>query len=132
MAGADLWRVDVEAQRAPKEDIAESVETCPAETAFDTKLRAVLGVLGFDEDAPTVTGKGYHRPPFAPIFARLLALPDTVVLEIIAIVMGETLQAGSEAVAMTGLHHGTAMNRHWKADAAFFVPLLTLAVVPAI
>src|SRR3546814_4117062 len=106
--------------RAPKEDIAESVETCPAETAFDTKLRAVLGVLGFDEDAPTVTGKGYHRPPFAPIFARLLELPDPVVLEIIAIVMGETLQAGSEAVEMIGLHIGTDMHRHWKADAAFF------------
>src|SRR3546814_1656142 len=111
MAGADLWRVDVEAQRAPKEDIAESVETCPAETAFDTKLRAVLGVLGFDEDAPTVTGKGYHRPPFAPIFARLLELPDPVVLEIIAIVMGETLQAGSEAVEMIGLHIGKEIGR---------------------
>ncbi|KTE00666.1 hypothetical protein ATE68_15270 [Sphingopyxis sp. H038] len=30
IAGADLWRVDVESQRAPKEDIAESVETSSA------------------------------------------------------------------------------------------------------
>lgn len=120
IAGADLWRVDVEGQRAPKEDIAESVETCPAETAFDLKRRAVLAVLGFDEEAPTVTGRPLNRPPFAPLFARLLDLPDPVVLEIAAIVMGETLQAGSEAVEMIGLHLGTDMRQHWSADAAFF------------
>ena len=120
IAGSALWRVDVEAQRAPKEEIAESVETCSAETAFDTKRRAVLAVLGFDEDAPTVTREGLHRPPFAPLFARLLELPDPVVMEIIAIVMGETLAAGSEAVEMIGLHLGTDMRQHWQADAAFF------------
>lgn len=132
IVGADLWRVDVEAQRAPKEDIAESVENCSAEAAFDTKRRAVLGVLGFDEDAPTVTDKGYHRPPFAPLFARLLELPDPVVMEIIAIVMGETLQAGSEAVEMIGLHIDTDMHRHWKADAAFFDQLRDREVLLAI
>ena len=42
IAGADLWRVDVESQRAPKEDIAESVEGCSAEAAFDLKRRAGL------------------------------------------------------------------------------------------
>lgn len=132
IAGADLWRVDVEAQRAPKEDIAESVETCSAEAAFDAKRRAVLAVLGFDEDAPTVTGKGFHRSPFAPLFARLLELPDPVVMEVIAIVMGETLQAASEAVEMIGLHIGTDMNRHWKADAAFFDQLRDREVLLAI
>lgn len=120
IAGSALWRVDVEAQRAPKEDIAESVETCSAEATFDAKRRAVLAVLGFDEDAPTVTREGLHRPPFAPLFARLLELPDPVVMEIIAIVMGETLQAGSEAVEMIGLHLGTDMRNHWQADPAFF------------
>ena len=120
IAGADLWRVDVESQRAPKEDIAESVEGCPAEAAFDLKRRALLAVLGFDPEAPTVMGRPLHRPPFAPLFARLLELPDPVVMEIVAIVMGETLQAGSEAVEMIGLHLGTDMRQHWQADAAFF------------
>ena len=132
IAGADLWRVDVESQRAPKEDIAESVETSSAETAFDLKRRAVLAVLGFDEDAPTVTGRPMNRPPFAPLFARLLDLPDPVVLEIVAIVMGETLQAGSEAVEMIGLHLGTDMRHHWSADAAFFDQLRDREVLLAI
>jgi ParB family chromosome partitioning protein len=120
IAGADLWRVDIEPQKAPKEDIAESVETSPAETVFDLQRRAVLAVLGFDPEAPTVTGRPLDRPPFAPLFARLLELPDPVVLEIVATVMGETLQAGSEAVEMIGVHLGTDMRRHWRADAAFF------------
>ncbi|WP_234716076.1 chromosome partitioning protein ParB [Sphingopyxis macrogoltabida] len=132
IAGVDLWRVDVEAQRAPKEDIAESVETCSAETAFDLKRRAVLAVLAFDEEAPTVTGRPINRPPFAPLFARLLELPDPVVLEIVAIVMGETLQAGSEAVEMIGLHLGTDMRQHWQADAAFFDQLRDREVLLAI
>lgn len=132
IAGADLWRVDVESQRAPKEDIAESVETSSAETAFDLKRRAVLAVLGFDEDAPTVAGRPMNRPPFAPLFARLLELPDPVVLEIVAIVMGETLQAGSEAVEMIGLHLGTDMRQHWSADAAFFDQLRDREVLLAI
>ena len=132
IAGADLWRVDVEGQRAPKEDIAESVEGCSAEAAFDLKRRAVLEVLGFDAEAPTVTGRPLHRPPFAPLFARLLDLPDPVVLEIVAIVMGETLQAGSEAVEMIGLHLGTDMRQHWSADAAFFDQLRDREVLLAI
>lgn len=132
VAGADLWRVDIEAQRAPKEAIAESVETCSAETAFDIKRRAVLAVLGFDEDTPTVTGRPLHRPPFAPLFARLLELPDPVVLEIVAIVMGETLAAGSEAVEMIALHLGTDMRQHWQADAAFFDQLRDREVLLAI
>ena len=132
IAGADLWRVDVESQRAPKEDIAESVEGCSAEAAFDLKRRAVRAVLGFDEEALTVTGRPLHRPPFAPMFARLLELPDPVVLEIVAIVMGETLAAGSEAVEMIGVQLGTDMRKHWSADAAFFDQLRDREVLLAI
>ncbi len=132
IAGADHYRVDVESQRAPKEDIAESVETCGAEVVFDQQRRAVLAVLGFDPEAPTVTGSGYDRPGFAGVFARLLELPDPVVIEIVAIVMGETLQAGSLAVEAIGLHLGTDMRRHWHADAAFFDQLRDREVLLAI
>jgi ParB family chromosome partitioning protein len=62
----------------------------------------------------------------------LLDLPDPVVLEIVAIVMGETLQAGSEAVEMIGLHLGTDMRQHWSADAAFFDQLRDREVLLAI
>src|SRR3546814_12234257 len=53
-------------------------------------------------------------------------------MEIIAIVMGETLQAGSEAVEMIGLHIGTDMHQHWQADAAFFDQLRDREVLLAL
>src|SRR3546814_15091249 len=53
-------------------------------------------------------------------------------MEIVAIVMGETLKAGSEAVEMIGLHLGTDMRRHWSADAAFFDQLRDREVLLAI
>jgi ParB family chromosome partitioning protein len=132
IAGCGHYRVDIEAHRAPKEDIAESVETAPAEAAFDKQRRAVLGVLGFDAETPTVTAAPGHRPPFAAIFARLLELPEPVVLEIVGIVMGETLMAGHEAVEAIGLYLGTDMRRHWRADTAFFGQLRDREVLLAL
>lgn len=51
IAGADLWRVDVESQRAPKEDIAESVESCTAEAAFDLMPTTGTKLYTFHSDA---------------------------------------------------------------------------------
>lgn len=132
IAGCGHYRVDIEAQRAPKEDIAESVETAPAEAEFDKRRRAVLAVLGFDAETPTVTTAPGHRPHFAALFARLLELPDPVVLEILTIVMGETLMAGHEAVEAIGCYLGTDMRSHWQADRAFFDQLRDREILLAI
>lgn len=51
IAGADLWRVDVESQRAPKEDIAESVESCSAEAVFDLMPTTGTKLYTFHSDA---------------------------------------------------------------------------------
>lgn len=119
IAGADHYRVDLQSYVCAKEEVQESVETCASETVFDERRRAVLAVLGFDAEDLTVTGRHGERQ-FAPIFARLLELPDPVVLEIVAIVMGETLEAGSEAVEMIGQHLALDMAPVWQADAAFW------------
>ena len=119
IAGADHYRVDLQSYVCAKEEVQESVETCASEAHFDERRRAVLAVLGFDAEDLTVTGRHGERQ-FAPIFARLLELPDPVVLEIVAIVMGETLEAGSEAVEMIGQHLALDMAPVWQADAAFW------------
>ncbi|PQM26716.1 chromosome partitioning protein ParB [Sphingopyxis lindanitolerans] len=131
IAGAGHYRVDLEPRKAPKPDIAASAERAPGETAFDLHRRAVLDLLVPGGDAPTVIGKGHDKLDFAPVFARLLDLPDAVVLEIVAIVMGETLQVGSAAVEAIGHHLGTDMTRYWQADAAFFSLLRDREVVLA-
>lgn len=120
IAGSPLWGVRIEDQATRNEAVRESVETCAAEAAFDEKRRAVLAVLGFDEDAPTVTKGNGDAYGLAGVFLRLLDLPDRCVMEVVAIVMGETLMAGSAAVEATGLQIGVDMARYWQADDAFF------------
>lgn len=120
IASADHFHVDVQSYRCGKDVVQESAETCGAEVIFDERRRAVLAVLGFEPEDLTVTGNRYGARQFAPIFARLLELPDPVVLEIVAIVMGETLMAGSEAIEQIGIYLDVDMAKVWTPDAAFW------------
>jgi ParB family chromosome partitioning protein len=118
IAGSSLWTVRTEPQRTGNDDVRDSLDNARAEGEFDQRRRAVLAVLGFDDDAPTVTG-GNGDDTLVALFHRLTDLPDALVVEIIAIVMGETLASGSEAVEAVGLHLGVDMTRYWRADEAF-------------
>jgi len=120
IGGSYLWRVSPEPQATRNDAVRESVESCPAETLFDERRRAVLAVLGLAPDEPTVTGGNGHEGGVPTLFLRLIDLPDAVVLEILTIVMGETLASGSAVVAALGVHLGVEMADWWEADAAFF------------
>ena len=120
ISGSHLWRVSPEPQATRNDAVRESVEACPAEALFDERRRAVLAVLGFAPDEPTVTGGNGQAGGVPTLFLRLIDLPDAVVLEILTIVMGETLASGSAVVAALGVHLGVDMADWWEADAAFF------------
>jgi ParB family chromosome partitioning protein len=62
----------------------------------------------------------------------LLDLPDRAVMDVIAIVIGETLFAGSAAVEAVGLHIGLDMAKWWSADDAFFEGLRDREVLTAL
>lgn len=120
IAGSHLWSVKPEPQTARNAEVRESVETCRAETAFDAQRRAVLALLGFGAEEPTVTGGNGDGFGLAGVFLRLLDLPDRAVMDVIVIVIGETLAAGSAAVEAVGGEIGVDMARFWQADDAFF------------
>lgn len=123
IAGSPLWSIRPEPQTTRNEHIAESIETCPAEAAFDERRRAVLAVLGFSPEEPMVTGgsiDGVASDSLTAIFHRLLDLPDPVIGEIIAVVIGETLASGSPVVEAVGLRIDIDMAGYWQADDAFF------------
>lgn len=114
--GSPLWSVRVEPQRAASDAIAESVENSVSEAAFDEKRRAVLAVLGFDPETPTVTGGYDGEQGLSGLLARLLDLPDRAVCDILAIVMGETLAAGSALIEALGNLLAVDMANVWQAD----------------
>jgi ParB family chromosome partitioning protein len=118
IVGSGLWNVRIEAQRALTDAIAESVETCPAEAVFDVQRRAALAALGVDAEAPTVTG-GYDGDcGISGLFVRLLALPDEQVLDALAIVMAETLEAGTALIETLGRHLQLDMADAFAVDGA--------------
>ena len=80
----------------------------------------MLAVLDFSSEEPTVTGGNGDDYGVAGIFLRLIDLPDAIVMEIITVVMGETLASGSAAVAAVGTQIDVDMADWWQADAAFF------------
>jgi ParB family chromosome partitioning protein len=120
IGGSHLWTVKAEPQSTRNEDVRDSLDNSKAEADFDERRRAVLAVLGFSPEEPTVTGGNGDDYGVVGIFHRLLDLPDAVVMEVIAIVMGETLASGSAAVEAVGMEIGVDMARCWQADDAFF------------
>jgi len=116
IAGSSLWSVRVERQRAQSDAIGESVENAPSEARFDERRRAVLAVLGFDADTPTVTGGCDDRQKLASVLTRLIGLPDAAVFDIAAVVMAETLEAGSPLIELLGALLGIDMAEVWQAD----------------
>ncbi|QPI72220.1 ParB/RepB/Spo0J family partition protein [Sphingobium sp. Cam5-1] len=120
ITGSHLWSVKPEPQRTSNDEVRESIDNSRAEATFDEHRRAVLAVLGFSPEEPTVTGGNGDDYGVVGVFQRLLDLPDMVVMDVIAIVMGETLASGSAAVEAVGMEIGVDMTRYWQADDAFF------------
>jgi ParB family chromosome partitioning protein len=120
IGGSHLWRVSPDPQTTRNDEVRESVETCRGETVFDERRRAVLAVLDFSVEEPTVTGGNGDDYGVTGIFLRLIELADPVIMEIITVLMGETLAAGSAAVEAVGLTIGVDMASYWQADEAFF------------
>lgn len=118
IVGSPLWRIDVERQRAHNDAIAESVETSASEATFDARRRAVLAVLSFDPETPTVADGYAGDNGLSGLFLHLMTLPDDAVLDVLAIVMGETLAAGSEMIELLGGLLKVDMASVWQADDA--------------
>lgn len=135
IAGSHLWSVKPEPQTARSDETRESIETSRGETVFDERRRAVLALLGFSPDEPTVAEgrvEGVDGDPLAALFWRLLDLPDAAVMDVIVVVMGESLAAGSAAVEALGCHIGLDMADWWQADAAFFALVRDREVLTAL
>ena len=120
IVGSHLWSVRPEPQATRNDEVRESVETSRGEAMFDERRRAVLALLGFTSEEPTVTGGNGDDYGVAGVFLRLVELPDSAVIEVIAVVIGETLAAGSAAVAAVGTEIGIDMADWWQADEALF------------
>ncbi|AMK19619.1 MULTISPECIES: ParB/RepB/Spo0J family partition protein [Sphingobium] len=120
IVGSPLWTVRPDPQSTRNDAVRESIENCRAEAVFDEQRRAVLALLGFSAEEPTVSGGNGDDYGVAGVFLRLMDLPDTLLLDVIAVVIGETMAAGSAAVEAAGGEIGVAMSDWWQGDEALF------------
>lgn len=132
IAGSRLWQVAPEPQQAGSDSIAASVAASPAQTVFTARRAEMLALLGMPEDRAQLVranGDGFGA---AQIFARLLALSEAEVLAVAAVVMGETLEAGSAMVEAAGVHLKVDMRAYWQPDETFFELLRDKPVINAL
>jgi ParB family chromosome partitioning protein len=120
IAGTHLWRIEADPRRSQNEAVTESTESSSAEAAFDGYRRAVQDALGYPEDEGMLVGRHGRVTGIPTLFERLMKLPDPVVLNVVAVIMGETLASGGSAVEIAGQAIGTDMATWWEADDAFF------------
>jgi ParB family chromosome partitioning protein len=84
------------------------------------RARSVLELLQLEKSYfGTVTRGNGDGHTAASVFARLLALPDETVLRVIALLMAETLAAGSVLTEAAGMVIKPDVARWWRLDDTF-------------
>lgn len=128
IAGSGLWQVSPDPQRAESEANAESIAASTAHAAFAEERKAILVLLGMDEETANVA-QPMCGVNVEDVFVRLNELSDKDVLRSAAFVMAETLEAGSRAVEVAGVHLAVDMTARWQPDEAFFALLREKALI---
>lgn len=119
ITGSPLWSVRPADTASRNEAIAASLAASPATKALAERRRTMLDRLGFEESHGTMCQDRYGSD-LVPILHRLLQLEDGEVMQVMALVMAETLAVGSEAIEYLGRHMDVDMADRWQADDAFF------------
>lgn len=116
IAGSALWSLRAEPLRSGNKAVTASVAGSPSEGAFARKRRAALEWLGLDPEETSLVHGHMGGLELVQLFRTMLTLHDDNVLDILAVVMGETLDARSEAVDAVGQHLGIDMKSVWTPD----------------
>lgn len=131
IGGSALWQTRPDPQTTRKEETAESVAKSKAETTLAEECKAVLKLLGLPAHGHSVVRSNGDDYRVVELFAALLKLSDDEVMRVLAIVMAETLEAGTAVVEALGTHLKVDMRDYWQADDAFFDLLRNKAAVNA-
>jgi ParB family chromosome partitioning protein len=116
-----LWDVRPESQSANGNGaIAGSIEGSKASAPFDAERKAVRELLGLPAKDGSLLWGGFGEGDACALFTRLLAMTDKEVLRVLALLMAESLPAGSAEVEALGHILKVDMDKWWTPDEAFF------------
>lgn len=120
ICGSPLWTVRTAHNRSRNEAVTASIANSVAEQTIAGRRAKLLDLLGFAADEDAIVGGQDLWAGIDSVLARLIALGDTEVGEILAMAMAETLASATPLVDYLGEHLAIDMADYWSADSAFF------------
>jgi ParB family transcriptional regulator, chromosome partitioning protein len=125
IGGGRWWQVAPEPQHPATTLIGDAIAALPSEAAFKERRQSVAVQLGTAEE----DGANFDQPIVdrqsagartADVFARLSGLTDKEVMRTLAVVMAETLAAGTNLIDRLGETLKVDIGHHWTPDETFF------------
>ena len=120
IGGGRWWKVEAEPQRPETPAIGEAVAALASESAFAKKRAKAAKLLRTETDGAPIVAHDASGARTAEVFARLLDMTDAQVLQVLAVVMAETLAAGTDLIDTLGQRLKVDCLRHWQPDDTFF------------
>lgn len=118
ITGSSLWNVRTHVCGARKNETHESVTTSIARAEIDAASEQVDGLFSaLGAMRPRANGDAYS---LCETFSALLAMSDEEVMQVLALTMAKTLEAGGPVVEAVLHVCGTDLGRYWSTDDAFF------------
>ena len=118
IGGGAHWRVEAEPQMPLTEAIAAWRDTLPTRSALSDLRRDAIAALGLDDDA--LIAPDHDGARTVAVFDRLSGMSERHVLELLAVVMAETLAMGTTLIDTLGVQLGVDVGAHWQPDDLFF------------
>jgi len=120
IGGGRWWKVEPEPQRPETPAIGEAVAALASESAFAKTRTKAVKLLRTDVEGAAIVAHDASGARTAEIFTRLLDMTDAHVLQVLAVVMAETLAAGTDLIDTLGQRLKVDCLQHWQPDDTFF------------
>ena len=120
IGGAKWWKVEPERQAPHNEAIGTAIGALPTQVAFNTLRDEMASVLGLGDDEESLVAYDASGARTAAVFAKLLEMPDKDLNRLLAVVMAETLAAGTALIDTLGQQLTVDVGATWQPDETFF------------
>jgi len=131
LAGSSLWAVGPDARKSHKEDTQISADNSLAEMELKSERKAVEKLLGFELKRATYSKNWAGVPDSDKLFAKMLTLSDDDVMQVLTLLMADSLDCGGSKVEAIGVLTGIDHAAWWTPDEAFFTLLRDKGVINA-
>jgi ParB family chromosome partitioning protein len=120
IGGGRWWKVEAEPQRPATGEIGEAAAKLSSQGAFAKRRAKAAKLLRIDTDDGKLVGHDASGARTAEVFARLLDMTDAQAMQMVAVVMAETLAVGTDLIDGLGERLGVDCLRHWQPDETYF------------